>query len=248
MAADKAKMKNELIRTWLNGQVAYVQLNRPDKANSYTEDMLNVLAQSVDGIDEDANVRAVVVCSTGDRAFCGGADLDEMKGRDYLAALDLKSAQVFSRIASLSKITLAAVNGAAVGGGLELALACDIRIASENASFSLPELTMGLIPAAGGTQRLPRVVGLARAKELILGGQVWVASDALRYGLVSEIVKNEDLLTAAQRWGEQIAKRDPLALRLAKKVMDRNYGDARGHDFESVIQALLYQLKLEKKQ
>lgn len=242
---DEAKLRNDLIRAWLNGQIAYVQLNRPDKANSYTQEMLDKLELLVDGMAEDPKVRVIVVCGTGKRAFCGGADLKEIKGRDYEAALDLKSAEVFTRIASLSKITLAAINGAAVGGGLELALACDIRIASENARFSLPEPTLGLIPAAGGTQRLPRVVGLARAKELILGGKVWEASDAWRYGLVSEVVKNEDLLAAAQRWGEQIAKGDPLALRLAKKVLDRDYLDSMGHDFESVIQALLYELRSE---
>jgi enoyl-CoA hydratase/carnithine racemase len=246
MAANEAKLKADLIRTWLKGQVAYVQLNRPDKGNSYTQEMLDELEISIDGMEEDPSLRVIVVCSTGNRAFCGGADLGEMKGRDYRTALDLKSTKVFSRIASLSKVTLAAINGAAVGGGLELALACDIRIASENARFSLPEPTLGLIPAAGGTQRLPRLVGLARAKELILAGQVWEAEEALRYGLVSEVVKNEDLLAVAQRWGEQIAKGDPLALRLAKKVLDRQDFDGAGHNFESVVQALLYQLKLEK--
>jgi enoyl-CoA hydratase len=246
MDEDGAKLRNDLIRSWVNGQVAYVQLNRSDKANSYTQEMLDVLAELVDRMEAEAIVRVIVVCSTGNRAFCGGADLGEMKGRDYRTALDLKSAKVFSRIASLSKVTLAAINGAAVGGGLELALACDIRIASENARFSLPEPTLGLIPAAGGTQRLAKTVGVARAKELILGGQVWEAEAALHYGLVSEVVRVDDLFSAAQRWGEQIAKGDPLALRLAKKVLDRQDVDGPGHNFESVVQALLYQLKLEK--
>jgi enoyl-CoA hydratase len=242
MAEDAAKS----VRTWLDGQVAYVQLNRPHKANSYTETMLGALAGLVERIGEDENTRMMVVCGTGDRAFCGGADLNEVKRRDYRSALDLMSAKVFARIASLPKVTLAAVNGAAVGGGLELALACDIRIASENARFSLPELTLGLIPAAGGTRRLPKVVGLAKAKEFILGGSVWEAQEALRYGLVSEVVKHEELLSAAQRWGERLAKRDPLALRLAKMALDRESTEGSGYDFESVAQALLYRLRSEQ--
>lgn len=245
MAEDDAKSGGDFVRTWLDGQIAYVQLNRPHKANSYTQTMLDALARLVDGIYEDGSARVLVVCGAGNRAFCGGADLNEMKKADYRSALDLKSARIFSRIACLAKVSLAAVNGAAVGGGLELALACDIRIASENARFSFPEPALGLIPAAGGTQRLPRVVGLARAKELILAGGVWEAQDALRYGLVSEVVKHEELFSAAQRWGEQIAKRDPLALRLAKKALDRESVEGVGYDFELLAQALLYRLKSE---
>jgi len=246
MAEDDAKSSGDLVRTWVDGQVAYVQLNRPYKANSYTQTMLDALGRLVDGICEDGNARVLVVCGAGNRAFCGGADLNEMRKQDYRSALDLKSARVFARIASLPKVTLAAVNGAAVGGGFELALACDIRIASEHARFSFPEPALGLIPAAGGTQRLPWVVGLARAKELILGGGVLEAQAALRYGLVSEVVKHEDLLSAAQRWGEQIARRDPLALRLAKKALDRESAEGVGYDFELLAQALLYRLKSER--
>jgi len=141
---------------------------------------------------------------------------------------------------------MAAINGAAVAGGLELALACDLRICSDNARFFFPETKLGLIPAAGGTHRLPKVVGIARAKELILGGRVWLANDALSVGLVSEIVSSSELMMRAQQWGEEIGQRDPLALRLAKKIIDSGTSYKIESNYESIAEALLYQIKTKK--
>jgi enoyl-CoA hydratase len=140
-------------------------------------------------------------------------------------------------------VTLAAVNGAAVAGGLELALACDIRIAADNACFSFPEPQFGLMPAAGGTQRLAQVVGKARAKELILGGRVWEAEEALRFGLLSEVTDPEELLPRVQEWVQRVADRNPVALQLAKKAIDLDSEAGPGHSFERVAEALLYQLR-----
>jgi len=238
----------DLVRTWSQGPAGYIQLHRPEKANAYNRAMIEALAAHVERLAADPEIRVVVVCGAGDRAFCAGADLAEVAGRDWQAALNLRSAEVFSLLSRCPRVTLAAVNGAASGGGLELALACDLRIAAENARFWVPEAELGLMPAAGGTQRLPQVVGKARAKEMILGGRVWEADGALRFGLVSELTRPEELLPRAQQWAEQIARRNPVALELAKRAIDLDSGDAAGHSFESVAQALLYQLRSEKKQ
>jgi enoyl-CoA hydratase len=230
------------IRAWRDGPAGYVQLNRPAKANAYTDPMLEALEAHVSRMAADPEVRAVVLCGAGDRAFCAGADLAEMAGRDWRSAFNLKSAEVFSAISRCPRVTLAAINGAAVAGGLELALACDIRIAADSARFSFPETELGLLPAAGGTQRLAQVVGKGRAKELILGGRVWEAKDALHFGLVSEVTNSEDLLPKAQQWAERIAKRNPIALELAKRAVDLDAIGGPGYRFESVAEALLYQL------
>ena len=169
-----------------------------------------------------------------------------MQIKDYSDALNLKSSRIFAAIASYPKVTVAAINGAAVAGGLELALACDIRISSEQARFFFPETKLGLIPAAGGTHRLSQVVGIGRAKELILGGRVWLAEDALRFGLVSEVVRPDALLACAQQWGERIGQRDPLALQLAKRAIDFRTSYNLESGVEAVTEALLYQVKIKK--
>jgi enoyl-CoA hydratase len=236
---------SDLIRAWREGPAAYVRLNRPEKANAYNQAMLEALETFVRRISAAPEVRVVVIAGAGDRAFCAGADLTEVGERDWRSAVNLRSAEVFFQISRCPKVTLAAVNGAAVGGGLELALACDLRIAADNASFSFPEPQLGLIPAAGGTQRLAQVVGKARAKELILGGQVWQAKEALRFGLLSEVTEREELLPKARQWVERIASRNPVALQLAKTAIDLDSLCSPGYSFESVAEALLYQLRLE---
>ena len=228
------------------GKVGYIRLDRPKKSNSYTRAMLEELERCWDEMEEDPAVQVVVVQGTGNRAFCAGADRVEISRSDYPNALNLMSARLFSRIAEAPFVTLAAVNGAAVGGGLELALACDLRIASENAFFAFPEPGLGLIPAAGGTHRLPKTVGITRAKELILGGVTWKASDALAYGLINQVVSSENLDMEVERWVERICRLDPLALRLAKKALNASLRFDKGQDLETVIQALLYHLRWER--
>jgi enoyl-CoA hydratase len=239
--------ETDFVKAWRQGPAGYVQLHRPEKANAYTQPMLEALAANVGRMAADPEVRVVVLCGAGDRVFCAGADLTELAARDWRAALNLKSAEVFSFISRCRCVTLAAVGGVATGGGLELALACDIRIAAENARFSFPEPELGLIPAAGGTQRLPQVVGKARAKELILGGLVWDAAEALRFGLVSEVTTPEELMPKAQQWAERIARRSPAALQLAKEAIDMDERSSPGYVFETTAQALLYQLRLAEK-
>lgn len=230
-----------LVKHWKEKLVGYIQVNRPEKANAYNQALLEDFSLIFHQMETDLEVHIVVISGAGNRSFCAGADIHELSDKDYHFALNLKSAKIFATIAASPKVVLCAINGASVGGGFELALSCDLRIASENARFFFPETKRGLIPAAGGTQRLPKLVGIARAKELILGGKTWNAEEALRFGLVSEVVKSEDLMIRAQQWAEEIAQRDPLALQLAKKAIDPDI--SLGYSLESVTEALLYQLK-----
>jgi len=246
MTGSVSEQEKSLIRTWKRERVGYIEINRPEKANAYNRAVLNELVSALEQMKTDKNVCAIVICGSGRRSFCAGADLDEMKEKDYTGALNLKSSEIFSAIADYPKVTLAAINGAAVAGGLELALACDIRISCESARFFFPETGFGLIPAAGGTNRLPKVVGIARAKELILGGQVWLAEDALRFGLVSEVVYHDQLLPRAQQWGEKIAERDQLALQLAKKCINYETSYNLEGKYETIAEALLYEIRAGK--
>ncbi len=234
------------VRTWTQGNAGYIQIHRPEKANAYNKAMLNELAEALETFKSNKEVYTLIISGAGGRCFCAGADLDEMKEKDFSDALNLKSAKVFASLASFPKVTLAAINGAAVAGGLELALACDLRISSENARFFFPETMHGLIPAAGGTYRLRQVVGTARAKELILGGKIWPADEALRYGLVSELVPADELLTRAGQWAGEIGQRDRVALELAKKAIDFGTSYNIESSYELVAEALLYQLKKQK--
>ena len=231
------------VRTWRQGPAAYLELNRPEKANAYNHQMLESLRAIFARLIEQPEVRVIIVCGAGDRSFCAGADLAEFAQRDFQSGLRLQSAELFAQISRCPRVTLAAVNGAAVAGGLELALACDLRIASRSARFWFPEPELGLIPAAGGTQRLAQAVGRARAKEMILGGRVWNAEEALQFGLVSELTAPDQLLALAAQWAERIARRNPTALELAKKAIDMEGPGGAGYSFESVAEALLYHLR-----
>ena len=222
------------------GPALCLQLARPEKSNAYTQPMLRAIAHHLVTADGDPDVRAIVFTGAGDRSFCAGADRDELATRDWQSALTLLAADVFARIESCRCVTIAAINGAAVGGGLELALACDLRLTVPSAKFWLPEPELGLIPAAGGTVRLPRIVGLAKAKELILGGAVWDAAEAVRNGLVTEVVPANELHSRVDIWCERIARRDPLALQLAKQALVIGSRSADS-GFDRLAQALLIQ-------
>jgi len=155
----------------------------------------------------------------------------------------MKTTGLFASIERFDRPTIAAVNGFALGGGCELAMACDIRVASDNARFGLPELGLGILPGAGGTQRLPRIVGMGRAKEIILAGEVLDARRALDYGLVSEVVPQADLMACARKWADKIMTRGPVAARLAKIAlgMSAQVGLDAGLVVESLAQAIAYE-------
>jgi enoyl-CoA hydratase len=216
-----------------------VQLARTERSNAYTQEMLLELLRCVERADEDDAIRVLVVTGAGERTFCAGADRHELRTRSWESTLNLLSARVFRRLRACRKVTIAAVNGAAVGGGLELALACDFRIASQAAKFWLPEPELGLVPAAGATDWLPMLVGPSRAKELILAGAVWTAEEACRYGLVNELAPLEHLADRVRAWCRRILHRDSLALQLAKQAIQLTESSQHETNYALLAQALL---------
>jgi enoyl-CoA hydratase len=206
------------------GPVAHLELVNPP-LNLITPDLLDALSDALAELQAASagDIRAVVVSGRGDRAFSAGSHVGEFeatRGPDGRARL-AHEAGVARRLAELPMPTIAAIEGNALGGGLELALCCDIRVASERARLGLPEVRLAVIPGAGGTQRLPRAVGLAHAKELILTGRVVDADEAQRIGLVHEVVPAGDALARAREIGHEIGERGPLAVREAKRLVDR---------------------------
>lgn len=225
---------SEPVRMVRRGNTALLTLHRPDKANAYDAFVLDAFAQALDAVTDDSTLRALVVCGAG-RHFCAGADLDELSARGPGDAFRLRSATLFDRLAALPVPTIAAVHGAALGGGLELALACDLRLAAHDAFFGLPETRLGLLPAAGAIARLPRAVGDARAREMIFTGRRIDASTALRYGLV-QAVTEDSVCDAALALAEEICAADPLAVRLAKRALETPVAA-----YPAAAQAILYQ-------
>ncbi|MBS1767501.1 MAG: enoyl-CoA hydratase/isomerase family protein [Acidobacteria bacterium] len=224
-------------------RIAWVTLNRPDKLNALNNDLLKKLDLIVAGLEEDAEVGAVVITGAGEKAFVAGADISELKDLDSASARvqSLKGQEVFNRIERMPKPVIAAVNGFALGGGCELALSCHIRIASENARFGLPEVSLGIIPGYGGTQRLPRLVGKGVALDMILSGDMTGAADALRMGLVSRVVPQADLKAAVEKLAKTILSRGPLALRSALTAVHEGIEmpQGKGLEFEASLFGLL---------
>lgn len=228
----------------IEGPLAVVTVNRPDKRNALD---LATVEEFHGALAEIANARCSVfiVTGAGNKSFVAGADINAIKTRRRNDALAGINSRLMAAVEDHTAVAIAAVNGYAMGGGCELALSCDLRIASENAVFGLPEPTLGIIPAAGGTQRLPRVVGLGRAKEMILTGAKWDARKALEFGLVSEIVPASELMTAARAMASRVLAMGPLAVRLAKQALNAsaNMPLQAGLAFESMIQAVTYESK-----
>lgn len=207
------------------GRTSLWTLKRPAAGNALCRQARAALEEMVSAIADERDVRSVIITGAGEKAFCSGADLKERaemteeEVREWLVDLG----RTLSALESSPKIFIAAINGAALGGGLELALACDIRVASRNATFGLPEVRLGIIPGGGGTQRLPRLIGAGRAKELILTGRRLEATEAHRIGLVERIAPGGSPPTEAQEkafeLAEEIGKGAPLALAGAKRAM-----------------------------
>jgi len=211
----------EYLRYEVRDNVAWVTFTRPKALNALAADVLSEIAEVTEVIAEDPEVKVAVFTGEG-KAFVAGADIGEINalkdvfiGREY----SLGGQEVMNHIAALPVPTIAAINGYALGGGLELALACDLRVASKNAKLGLPEVGLGLIPGFGGTQRLPRLIGAGRALDLILTGRHVPAEEALQLGLVNRVA--DDVVEAARELAGQIMKNSPVALALAKESVAR---------------------------
>jgi enoyl-CoA hydratase/carnithine racemase len=205
-----------------DGHVATLTLNRPEAANALSKGLVAALAERVAAVEADREVRALIITGAGDRVFCAGADLKERKqmAPEEVPAFLATARALLERLAALRCPTIAALQGGAFGGGLELALCCDLRLAASGVKMGLTETSLAIIPGAGGTQRLPRLVGAARAKELIFTARRIDASAALSIGLVNEVVAPEALLARALEVGAEIAANGPVAVAQAKKAID----------------------------
>lgn len=205
------------------GNVRWLTVNRPEKLNALNREVLSELERALLEALNEERIGALVITGAGEKAFVAGADIAEFQGLKpaQLQALSLRGQRLFSAIEEASKPVIAAVNGFALGGGMELAMACHLRVASENAKFGQPEVKLGLIPGYGGTQRLPRLVGTGRALELLLTGRMIDASTALAWGLVNRVVPVGELANAAQGLAEEILAVAPTAVRWCLEAVAR---------------------------
>src|SRR5436305_1135828 len=201
-------------------RVAIVTINRPEKRNALNIKTREEGAQVLDILRDDESVGVVVFTGAGDKAFIAGADIAEFAGRTALTQRDVMVARsLFNAIDNFPKPVIAMVNGYCLGGGCELALACDIRIASETASFGQPEINLGIMPGGGGTQRLTRLVGEGKAMEMILSGEIISAQEAFRLGLANQVVPADHLEAKTMEIANRIAEKSPIAVRLAKEAV-----------------------------
>lgn len=223
--------------------LAIITLNRPKAYNALNTELQAELEQILLALEDDPQVRAVIITGNS-KVFAAGADVTELADAGPMAAYQncSKAHRVFDRLESLPFPTIAAVNGPALGGGCELALSCDFRIAGKNSLFGLPEITLGIIPGAGGTQRLARLIGSSRAKEMIFLGTPVKAPLALEMGLVNRVVADEEVLDEAKKMAAKLMERPAAALRLAKESV--NYGlnsDLHaGKNFEKALFAMIF--------
>jgi enoyl-CoA hydratase/carnithine racemase len=201
-----------------DGHVALCRLNRPEARNALSPEVMEELAAAVEQLDADPEVRCIVIAGSDD-VFAAGADIRALRERTFEEALRHPMTAFWRRVAGAKTPLVAAVSGFALGGGCELALLCDLIVASETAEFGQPEITLGIIPGGGGTQRLARVVGKQRAMELVLTGRRIGAGEAERMGLVNEIAGKDDWLERAMELAQRVARRPPIAVRLAKQAV-----------------------------
>ena len=206
----------------IHGEIAIFTIDREAARNALNAECWLELGDFADRLGSDDGIRLAIITGTGTKAFIAGADINMIRERTVPHALQGTAQGVLRRLENCGKPTIAAVNGYAFGGGCEVAMACDIRIASENASFALPELGLGILPGGGGTQRLAKLIGLGRAKELVLTGRTVSAAEALRIGLVTKVVDNDVLIDECLKDAKSILRKGPLAVRLAKSVMNQS--------------------------
>ncbi|MEP6690086.1 MAG: enoyl-CoA hydratase-related protein [Gemmatimonadaceae bacterium] len=206
-------------------RIATLTVNRPDKLNALNDQTISELGEAIEQIARDPNIGGVILTGAGQKAFVAGADIAELSTQGPIDGREraLRGQRIFSRFEQSTKPVIAAVNGFALGGGLELALACHIRIASDNAKLGLPEVKLGIGPGYGGTQRLARLVGKGRALQLILTAEMIDANEAYRIGLVNRIVPQSELVAAAESMMKQMLAQGPIALALCIEAVNRGF-------------------------
>src|SRR3984885_1853764 len=218
--------------------LALVTIQRPEKLNALNQAVISELGEAFRMAREDASVKALILTGAGEKAFVAGADIGELASVDALEAerLSRRGQDIFRALETMRKSSVAAINGFALGGGLELAMCCTIRIASPNAKLGQPEVKLGIVPGYGATQRLPRLVGRGRALELLLSGESIDAAEAHRIGLVNAVVPQQELLAAAKQWAGKVISNGPLAVALTMESVDcgANGGLLEGLRFESM--------------
>ena len=215
-------MPYEMILTETHGRVGLITFNRPQALNALNNQLMRELMDALESFDKNDDIRAMVI-SGSEKAFAAGADIKEMADKSIHQMMDTDHVAVFGRIRTIRKPVIAAVSGFALGGGCEVALSCDMIIASETAKFGQPEITIGVIPGAGGTQRLTHAVGKAIAMEMVLNNRTLSAQEALQHGLVNRVVPVSDYLSEALKLADEIAGRAPLAVAAAKKMINQSY-------------------------
>jgi len=209
---------NELILTKTDGHVAICTLNRPDVLNALSIPLMDELIGKLEAFDKDQSIRVIVIAGS-ERAFAAGADISEMAGASVVEMSERNNLARWLRVKAVRKPLIAAVCGYALGGGCELAMHCDMIVASESAQFGQPEIKIGVIPGAGGTQRLTRAIGKFKAMEMIMTGRFMSAKEAFEAGLVTKVVAKEQFLAEAVALAQQIAAMPPLALKAAKEAI-----------------------------
>jgi enoyl-CoA hydratase len=223
-------MNYENILIAIENSIATITVNRPTKLNALNKDTINDLHKAIKLLNKNEEVRAIVLTGTGEKAFVAGADIAEFSNFSIKEGAELASEgqeKLFDFIENSKTPIIAAVNGFALGGGLELAMACHIRVASENAKMGLPEVSLGLIPGYGGTQRLPQLIGKGRAMELIMTAEMMTAQDAYRTGLVNHVVPQAELLDFCIGMAHRIIKNSPNAISKAIKAVNANFEEGK---------------------
>jgi enoyl-CoA hydratase len=230
-------MADELVIVERDDPIAVVLLNRPQQLNALSDDLMDKLVSQLQALDLDESIRCIVLGGS-ERAFAAGADIGELARSSAIELYYGRRIERWDAIRSLWTPLVAAVSGYCLGGGCELAMACDLIVASETARFGQPETSLGIIPGAGGTQRLTRAVGKALAMDVILSGRLLAADEALAAGLVARVVAREAWLEEATRVAREIASKGPVATRLAKEAVDRAYESTLHLGIEYERQAL----------
>lgn len=231
----------QFIKVCQEDRVGIVQLNRPEVLNALSPDLMGELVEALETFDNDENIGCLIVTGN-DKAFAAGADIGKMAERSAVDMLMIDQLARWDKIRKLKKPVIAAINGFALGGGCELAMMCDMIIAGETAKFGQPEINIGVMPGAGGTQRLTRAVGKARAMELILTGRMFSAQEAFEMGLVTRVVPAEIMLEQAKNLAKEIAAKPAIAVRLAKDAILKSFDTTieGGLDYERKLFYLLF--------